>query len=188
LDSKAGQVLGPPPHGRFHPLLWLRWFLHSIRWTGGDGPASSQTRASPPPTLTQTVTATLPPHAVDKRQASRTRAGGSPPYCTSHGPTGSLETGGPHAALLSAISDPCLVPRKILDPCRQMSLTSFWRVLGANHFGAALVQTSPNFYLLSFMIPPVRSAQGPCKQCARKQVRSMRPIEPMHLDLPSLDF
>jgi hypothetical protein len=102
--------------------------------------------------------------------------------------TGSLETGGPHAALLSAISDPCLVPRKILDPCRQMSLTSFWRVLGANHFGAALVQTSPNFYLLSFMIHPVRSAQSPCKQRARKQVRSMRPIEPMHLDLPILDF
>jgi hypothetical protein len=26
-----------------------------------------------------------PPHAADKLQASRARAGGSPPYCTSHG-------------------------------------------------------------------------------------------------------
>jgi hypothetical protein len=136
---------GAPPHGRFYPLLWLRWFLHSIRWTGGNGPANSQTRASPAPTLTQTVTATLPPHATDKLQSFPRSHWGQASLLHLPWATGSLETGGPHTALLSAISDPCLVPRKILDPCRQMSLTSLWRVLGANHFGAALVQTSPNF-------------------------------------------
>ena len=144
LGSKAGQVLGPPPHGRFHPLLWLRWFLHSIRRTGGVGPASSQTRASPPPTLTQTVTATLPPPTQSTSVKLPALRWGQPSLLHFPWAHGQLGDRGPACSaafrhlrsVFGASQDPGSMPPNVFD--------LFWRVLGANHFGAALVQTSPN--------------------------------------------
>lgn len=83
-------------------------------------------------------------------------------------------------SVFGASQDPGSMPPNVFDLfLAGTRCKSLWRSTSAD---------PPNFCLLSFMIHPFRSAQGPCKQRARKQVRSMRPIEPMHLDLPSLDF
>ena len=144
MGSKAGQVLGPPPHGRFHPLLWLHWFLHSIRRTGGVGPASSQTRASPAPYLDPDRDCNPPPPR--SRQASSFPHSRWGQLSLLHFPWahGQLGDRGPACSaafrhlrsVFGASQDPRSMPPNVFD--------LFWRVLGANHFGAALVQTSPN--------------------------------------------
>jgi hypothetical protein len=156
------------------PLATLVFALHQV--DRGDGPASSQTRASPAPYLTQTVTATLlPPHAAVKLQASRPRAGGAGLPTARPMGHGQLGDRGPACSaafrhlrsVFGASQDPGSMPPNVFD--------LFWRVLGANHFWRSTSTNLPQFCLLSFMIPPVRSSQGPCKQRARKQVRSMQP-------------
>ena len=150
LGSKAGQVLGPPPPWAFlsPPLATLVFALHQV--DRGDGPASSQTRASPAPYLDPdrdcNPPRSTPPHAADKLQASS-----FPPLALGAGmPTarpmghGQLGDRGPACSaafrhlrsVFGASQDPRSMPPNVFD--------LFWRVLGANHFGAALVQTSPN--------------------------------------------
>jgi hypothetical protein len=101
-------------HGRFYPLLWLRWFLHSIRWTGGTVRQAPRLEPRRRPILTQTVTATLPPpHAADKLQASRPRTGGRHAYCTSHGPRAARRQG--------ACMQRCFPPSQIRVWCLALS-------------------------------------------------------------------
>jgi hypothetical protein len=126
-------------HGRFYPLLWLRWFLHSIRWTGGTVRQAPRLEPRRRPILTQTVTATLPPPTQPtsfKLPALALGAGMPTARPMGHGQLGDR---GPACSAafrhLRSVFGASHYPGSMLPNVFDL----FWRVLGANHFGAPLV-------------------------------------------------
>ena len=118
----------PPVAVAFSPPLMVFAFPHSHSRKAGRRLGRSTSRQPPRlvvarrrPFLTQT--ATSPPRGV---QASSFLPVLTP--ATSHERSGTSPVAGVlHVAHLLPHLRSCLVPRKILDPCMQMSMTSFGR-------------------------------------------------------------
>ena len=130
----------PLLHGRFYPLLWLRWFLHSIRWTGGTVRQAPRLEPRRRPILTQTVTATLPPRSRQAFKLPALALGAGMPTARPMG-HGQLGDRGPACSaafrhlrsVFGASQDPGSMPPNVFDLfLAGTRCKSLWRSTSAN--------------------------------------------------------